>query len=138
VNRDVSFSQAFAFPRLRRGMVHLIDKDLCAVGIAKSKRVESGAKDDDLPNPSFDSSRQSIFRNPASRRGEQTPDAGQRVRGGKLQHVLLLFAQNCHGKWVMEDCAMIEHLMSSSLTGNHQGCAVGFIKLHFLDLRRHP
>jgi len=37
--------------------VHLIDTDLsCAMGIPESESVESGAKDDDLPNPSFDSS----------------------------------------------------------------------------------
>jgi hypothetical protein len=38
-------------------MVHLIDTDLsCAMGIPESESVESGTKDDDLPNPSFDSS----------------------------------------------------------------------------------
>jgi hypothetical protein len=37
--------------------------------IPESESVESGAKDDDLPNPFFDRSRQSIFRNPASRGG---------------------------------------------------------------------
>ena len=37
--------------------VNLIDTDLsCAMGIPESESVESGAKDDDLPNPSFDSS----------------------------------------------------------------------------------
>jgi hypothetical protein len=65
--------------------------------------VESGAKDDDLPNPSFDSSRQSIFRNPASRGGEQTSDAGQGVAVRKLKHFLFVFTQNLHGKWVIED-----------------------------------
>ena len=50
------FSQALAFPCLRRGVVHLIDTDLpCAMGIPESESVESGAKDDDLPNRSFDS-----------------------------------------------------------------------------------
>jgi len=50
-------SQALAFPCLRRGVVHLIDTDLsCAMGVPESESVESGAKDDDLPNPSFDSS----------------------------------------------------------------------------------
>jgi hypothetical protein len=53
----LSFGQALEFPCLRRGVVHLIDTDLsCAMGIPESERVESGAKDDDLPNPSFDSS----------------------------------------------------------------------------------
>jgi hypothetical protein len=52
----LSFGQALAFPGLRRGVVHLIDTDLsCAMGIPESESVESGAKDDDLPNPSFDS-----------------------------------------------------------------------------------
>jgi hypothetical protein len=73
------------------------------MGIPESESVESGAKDDDLPNPSFDSSRQSIFRNPASRGGEQTPDAGQGVCVCKLKHVLFVFTQNLHGKWVTED-----------------------------------
>ena len=54
---DLSFGQALEFPCLRRGVVHLIDADLpCAMGIPESESVESGAKDDDLPNPSFDSS----------------------------------------------------------------------------------
>ena len=54
---DLSFGQALEFPCLRRGVVHLIDTDLlCAMGIPESESVESGAKDDDLPNPSFDSS----------------------------------------------------------------------------------
>jgi hypothetical protein len=100
----LSFSQALAFPRLRGRVVHLIDTDLsCAVGIPKSESVESGAKDDDLSNPSFDSSRQSIFRNPASCAGEETSDAGQGVCVGKLQHVLFVFVQNRHRKWVIED-----------------------------------
>src|SRR5258708_11148881 len=30
---------------------------------------------------------------------------------------------------------MIEHLMSSSLSGDHQGCAAGFIRLHVRGLR---
>jgi hypothetical protein len=30
---------------------------------------------------------------------------------------------------------MIEHLMSSSLSGDHQGCAAGFIRLHVWGLR---
>jgi hypothetical protein len=29
---------------------------------------------------------------------------------------------------------MIEHLMSSSLSGDHQGCAAGFIRLHVRGL----
>jgi len=32
---------------------------------------------------------------------------------------------------------MIEHLMSSSLSGNYQGCAAGFIRLHVRGLRSH-
>src|SRR6267378_3446336 len=88
---DLSFGQALAFPCLRRGVVHLIDTDLsCAMGIPESESVESGAKDDDLPNP-------------ASRGGEQTSDAGQGVSGRKLKHFLFVFTQNLHGKWVIED-----------------------------------
>jgi len=53
---DLSFSQPLAFPCLRRGVVNLVDMDLsCAMGIPESERVESGAKDDDLPNPPVDS-----------------------------------------------------------------------------------
>src|SRR5262249_29166075 len=52
----------------------------------------------------------------------------------KLQHVPFVFVQNPHGKWVMKDCAMIEHLMSSSLAGDHQGCAAGLIWLHVRGL----
>jgi len=38
-------------------VVHLVDTDLaCAMGIPESESVESGAKDDDLPNPPFDCS----------------------------------------------------------------------------------
>jgi hypothetical protein len=100
----LSFTQALAFPRLRRGVVRLIDTNLlCAMGIPESESVESGAKDDDLPNSSFDSSCQNIFRNPASRGGEQTSDAGQGVGIRKLKHVLFVFTQNLHGKWVIED-----------------------------------
>jgi hypothetical protein len=32
---------------------------------------------------------------------------------------------------------MIEHLMCSSLSGDHQGCAAGFIRLHVRGLRSH-
>jgi hypothetical protein len=54
---ELSFSQALAFPCLRGGMVHLIDTDLrFAIRTPESESVESGAKDDDLPNPSADSS----------------------------------------------------------------------------------
>jgi hypothetical protein len=101
--------------------------------IPQSESVESSAQDDDLPNPSFDSSRQRIFRNPASRGGEKTSDAGQGVLIRKLKHVPFVFPQNLHGKWVIENRAMIEHLMSSSLPGDHQGCAAGFIRLHALS-----
>ena len=73
------------------------------MGIPQCESVESRAKDDDLPNPSFDSSRQSIFRNPASRGGEQAADAGQGVLVRELKHVPFVFTQNLHGKWVMED-----------------------------------
>jgi len=71
--------------------------------VPESKRVESGAKDDDLPNPSFNSFRQSIFRNPAARSGQQASDAGQGVCVRKLKHVTFDFTQNLHGKGVMED-----------------------------------
>ena len=55
--RDLSFSQALAFPCLRRGVIHLIDTDLLrAMGIPESEGVESRAKDNDLPKPSFDGS----------------------------------------------------------------------------------
>src|SRR5580698_9899862 len=108
------------------------------MGTPQGESVESSAEDDDLPNPSFDSSRQSIFRNPASRGGDQTSDAGQGVCLRKLKHVLFVFTQNLHGKWVIKDCAMIEHLMSSSLPGDHQGCAAGFIRFHVRGLRSHP
>ncbi len=71
--------------------------------IAESESVESGAKDNDLPNASFDRFRQSIFGNPAARRGEQTSDAGHGVSGRKLNHVFFVFTQNLHSKWVTED-----------------------------------
>jgi hypothetical protein len=100
----LSFSQALAFPCLRRRVVHLIDTDLsCAMGIPESESVESGAKDDDLPKPSFDSSWQSIFRNSASCGDEQTSDAGQGGLVRKLEHILFVFTQNLHSKWVIED-----------------------------------
>jgi hypothetical protein len=73
------------------------------MGIAENESVESGAKDDDLPNPSFDSCCHGVFRNPATRGGEQTPDACQGVLGGELKHVLFVFTENLHGIWVMED-----------------------------------
>lgn len=42
---------------------NLINTDLSrAVRIPQRESVESGAKDDNLPSPSFDRSRQSIFR----------------------------------------------------------------------------
>src|SRR5262245_66620423 len=101
---ELSFSQTLAFPCLRGGVVHLIDADLsCAMRASESESVKSGAKDDDLPNSSFDSAGQSIFRNPASCGGEKTSDAGQGVFVRKLQHVLFVFAQNLHGTWVIED-----------------------------------
>src|SRR5262245_55687805 len=53
---ELSVRQSLAFPCLRGRVVHLIDPDLSgAMGIPESERVESGAKDDDLPNPSVDS-----------------------------------------------------------------------------------
>jgi hypothetical protein len=64
------------------------------MGIPESESVESSAKDDDLPNPSFHSHRQSVFRNPASRGGEQTSDAGQGVFLRELKHVLFGFTQS--------------------------------------------
>jgi hypothetical protein len=73
------------------------------MGIPESERVESCAKDDDLPNPFVDSSRQGIFGNPASRGGEETSDAGQGVCVRKLKYVPLLFTQNLQGRWVSED-----------------------------------
>src|SRR5215472_17786263 len=47
----------------------------------------------------------------------------------KLKHVLFVLTQDLHGKWVIEDCAMVEHLVSSSLSRDHQGGATGFIRL---------
>jgi hypothetical protein len=64
------------------------------MGIPESESVESGAKDDVLPNPSFDSACQSIFRNPASRGGEQTSDAGQGMSLRESKHFLFVFTQN--------------------------------------------
>jgi len=72
-------------------------------GDSAEQRVESRAKNNDLAGPSFHSSGHSIFRNPASRDSQQTSDAGQGVRVRKLQHVLFVFAQNFHGKCVIED-----------------------------------
>jgi hypothetical protein len=93
-----------AFPCLRRGMVHLVDTVVsCVVGIPESERVESSSKDDDLPGASFDGSRQSIFRKPASRGGEQASNAGQGVLVRKLKHIPFIFTQNLHCKRVMED-----------------------------------
>src|SRR5262245_21273030 len=132
---ELSFSQLLAFPCLRCGVVHLIDTDLsCAMGTSQSERVESGAEDDDLPHPSFDSSRQRIFRNSASCGGEQTSNAGHGMCVRKLQHVLFVFVQNLHGKWVIEDRPMIEHLMGSSLSCDEQGCAAGVMWLHVRGL----
>ncbi len=73
------------------------------MGIPESERVESGAKDDDLPNTPFDCLCQSIFRNPASRGGDQASDAGQRMLVRKLKHILFVFTQNLHGKSVIEN-----------------------------------
>jgi hypothetical protein len=85
-------------------LFNLIETDpSCAIGIPESESVESGAKDDDLPNLSFDTSGQGIFRNPASCGGEQTSDAPRGVLVRKLKNVLLVFTQNLHGKWVIED-----------------------------------
>src|SRR5262249_26791940 len=98
------FSQTLAFPCLRGRVVHFIDENLAvAMGTPKSKRVESCAQDDDLPNTSFDSCGQRVLCNPASCGGEQTSDAGQGMCVRKLQHLLLVFAQNRHGERVMED-----------------------------------
>src|SRR5215472_10620950 len=47
----------------------------------------------------------------------------------KLKHVLFVLTQDLHGKWVIEDCAMVEHLVSSSLSRDHQGGAAGYIWL---------
>jgi hypothetical protein len=98
--------------------------------IPESEGVESGAKNDDLPNPAFDSPCQGIFRNPASRGGEQTSDAGRGVLVRKLKHVVFVFTQDLDGKWVIEDRAVIKHLMSGSLSGDHQCCPAGFTRLH--------
>ena len=61
--------------------------------------VQPRAQDDDLPNPSFNSSCQSIFRNPASRGGDQASDAGQWVFVRKLKHVL--FRLHSESSWQM-------------------------------------
>ena len=45
------------------------------------------------------------------------------------------FAQNLDREWVIEDGAMIEHLMSRSLSRNQQGCAAGLIWFHVGGLR---
>ena len=118
-------------PRHGSGVVHLIDAELPrAMRIAESESVEPCAKNDDLPDACFDSSRQSVFRDAASRSGDQASDAGQGVLARKLKHVLFVFAQNLQGKRVLENCAAIEQLMSGSLPGDHQGCTAGFIGLH--------
>src|SRR5580698_888522 len=55
---DLSFGQALKFSSLRCGVVNLIDTDFERdMGIAERESVESGAKDNDLPNPAFDGSR---------------------------------------------------------------------------------
>jgi hypothetical protein len=78
------------------------------MGIAQREGVQSGAKDDDLPNPTPNRFGQGIFSNPASRSGEQTADAGEGMFGGKLNHVRFVFAQHLQGKRVEEDLAVIE------------------------------
>ena len=118
-------------PRHGSGVVHLIDAELPrAMRIAESESVEPCAKNDDLPDACFDSSCQSVFRNAASRGGDQASDAGQGVLVRKLKHVLFVFAENLDGKRVLENCAVIEQLMSSSLPRDHQRGAAGFIGLH--------
>ncbi len=132
----MGFGEALAFTCLRGGVVHLKNTDLQrAMGIPESESVESGAKDDDLPNPLFDGFRQSIFRKAASRGGEETSDARQGVLVRKLKHVLFVLTQNHHGKWVVKDGAMIEHLMSSSMPGDHEGGATRLIRVHVRGLR---
>jgi hypothetical protein len=116
-------------------MVHLIDADLLrAVRIPQSESVESGAKDHDLPNSTFDSPGQRIFRDPASRCGEQASDAAQGVCVRKWKDALLVFTQDLHGKRILKDRAVIQQLMSGALSGDHQGCAAGFIWLHVRGL----
>ena len=58
------------------------------------------------------------------------PDAGEGVSAGKLQRGVFVFAQNLHGKRVVEDCALIEQLMSGTLAGDHQGSAAGLVGVH--------
>jgi hypothetical protein len=61
----------------------------------------------------------------AACRGEQASDAGQGVLVRKLQQVPFVFTQNLQVKWVVENCAMIEQLMSRSLAGDHQAMRLG-------------
>jgi hypothetical protein len=85
-------------------MVHLIDTDLLrAVGIAESECVESRAEDDDLLDSAFDGFGQGVFRDAASRGGEEATDAGCGVSVRKLNHIVFIFAQNFRGEWVIED-----------------------------------
>ena len=47
-----------------------------------------------------------------------------------LQYVVFVFAKNSNGVRVIENCAMIEQLMSRSLPSDHQGHAAGLVGLH--------
>jgi len=71
--------------------------------VAQRKCVQTGAKDDDLPGPSFHSFRQGVFRNPAPCGGKQTSGADQGMFVRKPKNILFVFAQDRHGKRVIED-----------------------------------
>jgi hypothetical protein len=47
-----------------------------------------------------------------------------------LQYVDFVFAENSNGVRIIENCAMIEQLMSRSLAGDHEGHAAGLVGLH--------
>ena len=123
--------QPLALPSLRRRVIHLIDANRSfAIGTPQPECIEPRTQNHDLPHPSSDRGSQSIFRNPAARRREQTPDARHGVCIRKLQHLRFVFTQNLHRKRVTENGPMIEHLMSRPLAGDHQRCAAGLITLH--------
>src|SRR5215831_10056875 len=48
----------------------------------------------------------------------------------KLTQVTFVFAEDPYGKWVIENGAMIEQLMSRSLARHHQGHAAWFVGFH--------
>ena len=128
---DTCFFKTTLFPDLGRRMVDLEDGQPVAMRVAIGKRVEPGAKHDQLLNASrFYATSKGGFRKPGARGNEHAHAAACRLSLRLLQDRLAGYPKDGKRERVGEDAALIHNLMRRTIGCGGKGGAAGFLRQH--------